>query len=80
MPVEALAAGGRVIANSVGGASESVTPGVDGVLFSDDRWESIVDAIQDVQSVGRNTHRPDYDRFSVKRFESEVKRWVEGER
>ncbi|NMM83560.1 glycosyl transferase [Rhodococcus sp. SRB_17] len=75
MPVEAMAAGARLITNSVGGASETVVQGVDGLHFHDDRWESIAECILNIDSV--NTARSNnYDKYSVGRFHAEIATWT----
>lgn len=43
--VEAMAAGRPVIAYGAGGALETVKPGLSGVLFEDQDWESLADAV-----------------------------------
>lgn len=43
--VEAMAAGRPVIAYKAGGALETVRPGVSGVFFDDQDWESLSDAV-----------------------------------
>jgi glycosyltransferase involved in cell wall biosynthesis len=43
--VEAMAAGRPVIAYAAGGALETVKPGESGVLFQDQEWESLADAV-----------------------------------
>lgn len=75
MPVEAMAAGARVITNSIGGASETVTPGVDGLHFHDDSWESVAECIRDVAAVDVNGARS-YEKYSVRRFRSEIATWT----
>lgn len=76
MPVEALAAGAPVIANRVGGAGESVTDGADGLLFEDDRWESIADLIDSIPQ-SRYEPSPDlHSRFSAERFRHQIASWV----
>lgn len=75
MPVEAMAAGARLITNSMGGAAETVTHGVDGLHFHDDRWESIAECIQEIDRVSivrSNTYR----KYSVRRFHEEIAMWT----
>lgn len=43
--VEAMATGRPVVAYAAGGALETVRPGQTGVLFADQEWESLADAI-----------------------------------
>ncbi|MFI5434720.1 glycosyltransferase [Rhodococcus baikonurensis] len=75
MPVEAMAAGARVITNSVGGASETVEPGVDGLHFHDDSWESVAECIRDIDAVEVRRSRS-YEKYSVHRFRAEVATWT----
>lgn len=81
MPVEALAAGATVIANSIGGASESVTEGFDGRLFEEDNVESVAEALKlELASPSPprdiNQRRARYARFSEERFVAELQQWV----
>jgi len=43
--VEAMAAGRPVIAYGAGGALETVVPGVSGILFNEQSWEALADAV-----------------------------------
>ena len=83
MPVEALAAGAVVVANARGGAAESVTEGVDGVLFRGDDLAGLVAAVRgllaDPPPGCPAAERPErYARFSAARFRREVREWVLG--
>ena len=44
-PIESMASGRPVIAYPVGGASETVIPGVTGVFFREQTWESLLDTV-----------------------------------
>ncbi len=44
-PLEANASGRPVIAYAAGGALETVVPGVNGVFFEEQEWESLADAV-----------------------------------
>lgn len=44
-PIESMASGRPVIAYPVGGASETVIPGVTGVFFNEQTWESLLDTV-----------------------------------
>jgi glycosyltransferase involved in cell wall biosynthesis len=44
-PIESMASGRPVIAFAKGGATETVIPGKTGVLFSEQTWESLLDAV-----------------------------------
>lgn len=75
MPVEAMAAGARVITNSVGGASETVVPGVDGLHFHEDRWESLAECISEIDTLeSREGHS--HGKYSARRFRSEISSWI----
>lgn len=76
MPVEAMAAGAPVIANAVGGARESVQPGVNGVLV--DRFErgELASAVRTALNLDRATIPASMMRFSVQRFQERIAAWV----
>lgn len=76
MPVEAMAAGAPVIANSQGGAAESVVNHVTGVLVGDMDAESIAAAIHATDRIDRVAVRSHARRFSRERFLSEIQNWV----
>jgi glycosyltransferase involved in cell wall biosynthesis len=80
MPVEAMAAGTPVVANSTGGASESVRPGLSGAHFTPDDEESLLQAIQDALTLDRSKISAYADRFSRQRFEREISMWVDEHR
>jgi glycosyltransferase involved in cell wall biosynthesis len=76
MPVEAMAAGAPVIANSVGGATESVVPGRTGAwcdFGSDDAVLAAVRTARDADRVDCASHAR---RFSARRFAAEISDWV----
>ncbi|WP_420751068.1 glycosyltransferase [Rhodococcus sp. O3] len=75
MPVEARAAGARVIVNSLGGASEWLTEGVDGLCFREDRWEAVADCIPEIDRVPRPSAGSTAD-LSSERFRAEIVAWV----
>lgn len=81
-PVEAMACGTPVIAYGVGGASETVVDGVNGVHFMEQSIDSIARAVKHFESLGIKL---DYDeisqsvqRFSSERFRIELKAFAEG--
>lgn len=77
MPVEARAAGARVIVNALGGAGETVVDGIDGLRFSEDSIESLADAIRSVDAVpGGAGSAVD---LSVNRFREQIRDWVRRE-
>lgn len=76
MPVEAMAAGAPVLAQSIGGTSESVVAGVTGALTdfeSDSDIRSAIDIATSTYRADRLTRARD---FSVGRFNTEVSAWV----
>lgn len=76
MPVEAMATGAPVIANSKGGAAESVVDYVTGVLVQDMNAESIAAAIQTTERIDRQAVRSHARRFSRERFLNEIQSWI----
>ena len=56
VPVEAMASGRPVIAFGRGGATETVVPGVTGVLFDEQTIESIADAVKRLDNQIFNPH------------------------
>jgi glycosyltransferase involved in cell wall biosynthesis len=78
MPVEAMAAGAHVMVNRVGGASESVIPGVSGAHFDPEDIQSGLEGLSQVSSVDRENAVRRASFFSTERFESDVQRWVGG--
>jgi glycosyltransferase involved in cell wall biosynthesis len=79
VPVEAMASGRPVIAYKRGGATESVVDGLTGVFFEKQTVEDILDAVErcealriDPQAIVAHAKN-----FSVDRFESQMKAFVE---
>lgn len=77
--VEAMAAGTPVIAYDAGGARETVVSGTTGVLFEEQTWQSLADAV-----IRFKKSSWDYERirdhaqqFSEERFREELTRFVE---
>ena len=82
LPVEAQACGTPVIAYGVGGARETVREGETGVFFSSQTSEAVAAAVGVFE---RSSHRftaagcrANAERFSVARFRTEFREWVEG--
>lgn len=77
MPVEAMAAGARVIVNAEGGAAESVVHGSSGVHVHDfsDLGE-VQAAVTSASRLSPDACRERADRFSVARFRRELAEWV----
>ncbi|RIX26684.1 glycosyltransferase [Amnibacterium setariae] len=76
MPVEAMAAGAPVVANGLGGARESVTPGVSGVLVDGFAAGELREAVDAAMSLDRASIPDTVRRFSVPRFQERIDRWV----
>lgn len=74
MPVEARAAGARVVVNALGGAGETVTDGVDGLRFSEDSVESLAEAVAAIDAVPRGAGS--VVDLSAERFRTQVRDWV----
>lgn len=76
MPVEAMALGTPVVANSVGGASESVVDGKTGALVTRFNREELRAAVLAAASLSGEDciHRAKV--FSKERFQDEVRTWV----
>lgn len=77
MPVEAMAAGAPVIANSIGGAAESVRHGVTGLLIDPMHEDKIAEAIVGIQAIDRDEVRSHARAFSRERFLEEIQDWVQ---
>lgn len=76
--VEALAAGTPVIAFSAGGALETVAPGVDGLFFEEQTWQSLARAVilGSRQNFAYNEIRSHAQKFSAERFRREMAAFV----
>ena len=78
-PIESMASGRPVIAYPVGGATETVIPGVTGVFFKVQTWESLLDAVLhfDERAWDSARIREHALRFSADRFKLQIERYVE---
>lgn len=76
MPVEAMAAGVPVVANAVGGARESVTPGVSGALVEDFHPVELRAAIDSAMRLDRSAIPETVRKFSVQCFQQRINDWV----
>lgn len=74
-PVEALAAGTPVIANAIGGASETVQDGLTGVLVHDFEPETLRAAFERASGLDPDACRARAQVFSTERFVQELKDW-----
>lgn len=75
MPVEAMAAGCPVVTLGIGGANESVTPGVSGFI-ADDSIGSLVDAAKDAMLLPHAPISSTVSHFSGERFHKEINGWL----
>jgi len=78
-PVEAMSAGRPVIAYAGGGALDTVAPGVSGELFSQQRAESLLGALQsfDADAYDPAACRRQAERFSTENFRSKLIAYLE---
>ncbi|MFW7414193.1 glycosyltransferase [Demequina sp. SO4-18] len=76
MPVEAMAAGTPVVAQRIGGAAESVVPGVSGALTTFASDAEIAQAVSAAMAVERSAARAHALRFSRARFDADIRQWV----
>lgn len=76
MPVEAMAAGAPVVANRVGGASESVVAGKTGALTDFECDDELRQAVEQAMSTVREDRLERARDFSVERFSSAITSWV----
>jgi len=76
MPVEAMAAGAGVVANQIGGTSESVVDGVTGALCVPDDLASLRRAVELAASCDASKSRARAREFSVGSFCGAVTEWV----
>lgn len=77
MPVEAMAAGCPVVVGSRGGASESVRAGVSGAIAESSDVKDLVVALEHAAGLERRFIPETVQRFSVDRFQHEIRDWVE---
>lgn len=76
MPVEALSAGAAVLAQSLGGASETVREGSSGALASFADEGELVAAAERAVATDRSRRRSEALRFDEARFDREIREWV----
>jgi glycosyltransferase involved in cell wall biosynthesis len=76
MPVEAMAAGAAVLAQSVGGASESVVSGVTGETTTFESDSDIRSAAERALSTQRDARRAHARTFTAERFANDIETWV----
>lgn len=76
MPVEAMAAGARVLANQFGGASETVIDGRTGALADFRDEKSTKSAAERAIESTRINSKIQANAFSKERFQNDLKHWV----
>lgn len=79
--VEALASGRPVIAYDGGGAGEIITSGETGILFSEQNWEALADAVIRFMHTSEFDFNPTHikryaERFGVERFKREITEYI----
>lgn len=78
VPVEAMAAGTPVLANAIGGASESVLDGITGAHLHDCQSDSALrEAVEKVSSISREACIERAKTFDVSRFHANIKDFVQ---
>lgn len=81
VPVEAMAAGRPVIAYGHGGATESIVPGVTGILFDRQEPDAVEDAINQSEKLLEDFEPAAIQRhaasFATERFQKEFRQFVE---
>ncbi|MBT2552819.1 glycosyltransferase [Arthrobacter sp. ISL-5] len=76
MPVEAAAAGAPVVANRVGGTSETVWDGESGYLAAMDDDQDLRSAVERAMSLDRSKIAPTSSRFSTEKFRQNILDWI----
>ncbi|MFD6058110.1 glycosyltransferase [Rhodococcus wratislaviensis] len=80
MPVEAMAAGARVVANREGGAGESILTGITGSLCDPDDPGDLARAVSEASSCSSASSRSHSRKFDHETFESSIVDWVGAEK
>lgn len=78
-PVEAMASGRPVIAYGVGGALETVKPGISGIHFDEQSWEALADTVIHFKLNEFNPIeiRKHAEQFDVVHFKQKIKDYLE---
>ncbi|MCX6778898.1 MAG: glycosyltransferase [Candidatus Magasanikbacteria bacterium] len=78
--VESMAAGRPVIALGQGGATETVIPGLSGLLFTEQTWESLLDTLLNFNSASFEPTkiREHAESFSLENFKKKISESVAG--
>ncbi len=77
-PIESMACGRPVIAYGVGGATETVIPGKTGILFYEQTWEALLDALLNFDAQAWNPHeiRQWASRYDEHAFRTRMQQYV----
>lgn len=77
-PIESMASGRPVIAYPVGGATETVIPGLTGIFFYEQTWESLLEAILNFEEKNWDSEkiRAHALKFSSDNFKNKIKHRV----
>lgn len=77
--VESMAAGRPVIAYGQGGVTETVIPGVTGLFFKEQTWESLLDAVVNFDSHTWDSQkiRERAEHFNAGEFKRKIRKYVE---
>ncbi|OGF26676.1 hypothetical protein A2242_01765 [Candidatus Falkowbacteria bacterium RIFOXYA2_FULL_47_9] len=80
--IEALASGRPVIAYNRGGAAETIVHGQTGVLFDEQTWEALADAVLRLAHTNEFNFNPQAikqyaEKFSVERFKREILTYID---
>ncbi len=77
-PVEAMSAGRPVIAFNEGGATETVIPGITGVFFAEQEWESLLKILLDFDPYKWDSEKTKehVQKFSVNNFKNAIQKLV----
>ena len=76
MPVEAMACGTPIIANSVGGVRETIEAVGGGVMCDIERWNDWDEVLHQATSLDADAFRQRTQMFSRARFIGELRDWV----
>lgn len=76
MPVEAMAAGAPVLAQAIGGASESIVSGVTGETTTFESDSDIRSAVETALSTREDARRQHARMFTAERFANDIQTWV----
>ena len=74
-----MASGRPVIAFNGGGAQETIIPGITGILFEDQTWESLVDAVLRFRTATFDPALIELhaEKFNTEKFQEQIKNYVD---